>query len=364
MLERLVIKNYAIIDDLSIDFHTGLNIITGETGAGKSILLGALSLILGKRADHRVLFDNNKKCLIRGIFRTDSKILQNAFDVSDLDYEPEIVIHREITSNGRSRAYINETPVPLKTLQYICGHLVDLHQQFDQLDILEREQQFNILDAYAGTLDDVVSYQQKHQKWSQLKSQLAVWREEQTKMLNEQDFIRFQLQEMEEINVLEDEEKDIEQHLSLLTHGENIKHALSDTHHLMSMSERGTIDTLRSTVNTLQKVDDLPENVQVIRQRLESLLHEMMDLSRDIEHTVDDIEYSPERIEELTHRLNTINQLLNKHRINSSAELTKLKADLISKVTGFDSLADDIQQTTERIDLLESDLLKKGRADP
>jgi len=249
MLQQLHIHNYAIIDSIKINFSNHLNIITGETGAGKSILMGALSLILGERADTSVLLDKEKKCFIEGIFKTNHSAVKEFFQKNDLDVEEEILIRREISSNGKSRAFINDTPVTLTQLKQLSSLLVDLHQQFDTLELNNSDFQREVIDALAGNSKLIEQYQSVYKNYRLVLKDLQKLTDEQSAANKEFDYNQFLFNELEEANFSENEIENINAEIKLMSNAENIKTILSEIYFQMEESEQPLTQQLKSIIH-------------------------------------------------------------------------------------------------------------------
>ncbi len=362
MIQRLLINNYALIDELEIDFSEGLTIITGETGAGKSILLGALGLIMGNRADTKVFYHTDKKCIVEGFFEISRYGLKEFFDEKDIDYDDEIVIRRELTPAGKSRAFVNDTPVKLKTLATLTAAIIDLHQQFDTLDIHNVSFQMRMMDALAGNYPALEKYQLEFSTYQKNKRQLANLIDRNQSATTEIDFLNFQLQEFNGAELIADEDKKMESELSRLTNAEDIKKTLSQAYQLMTDDEQSVIDQLEKVSQALSEVKDYHPDVAKIYERYEGILMELRDISSDFEKVADDTEYDGERILELQERLDLIYKLQNKHRVKSVLELLTIQNNLQSQLKGFGDLSEDIERLQKEIATQEISLQKKAAA--
>jgi len=360
MIQRLLINNYALIDELEIDFSEGLTIITGETGAGKSILLGALGLIMGNRADTKVFYHTDKKCIVEGFFEISRYGLKEFFDEKDIDYDDEIVIRRELTPTGKSRAFVNDTPVKLKTLATLTAAIIDLHQQFDTLDIHNVSFQMRMMDALAGNYPALEKYQTEFSTYQKNKRQLADLIDRNQSATTEIDFLNFQLQEFNGAELIADEDKKMESELARLTNAEDIKKTLSQAYQLMTNDEQSVIDQLEKVSQALSEVKDYHPDVAKIYERYEGILMELRDISSDFEKVADDTEYDGERILELQERLDLIYKLQNKHRVKSVLELLTIQSNLQAQLKGFGDLSEDIERLQKEIATQEVFLQKKA----
>ncbi len=356
MLDSLLIKNYAIIENIRIKFSDGLNIITGETGAGKSILLGALRLILGGRADTDRLVDIEKKCVVRAYFKNIPLWLKPIFDSADLYFEPDLTIQRELLPSGKSKAYINETPVNLKTLRSISSKIVDLHQQFDQLDILEDKRQIQYLDAFIGHREQVKSYRQNFDRFMTKQQELNTLRQRSVSELKEQDFLKFQLQELKALDIHPDTDERLEADLALLTHAEDLKNALTRFNYQLNETEDSTLDLIRDTVHTLHRIESLSPAFLDFSQRLDSLGEELRDLTLVSTELSDSLEVQSNQIEQMTERVNLLNQLMHKHRMADIKELAELQTTIEDRLQSFRSIEHQIRELEQELELLQEAL--------
>lgn len=361
MIQRLSIKNYAIIEQLEIDFSKGLTIITGETGAGKSILLGALGLIMGKRADTKTLYDDAQKCVIEGSFDVEAYDLQHFFADNELDYEPVLIVRREISPSGKSRAFVNDTPVKLKVLQQLSASLIDLHQQFDTLDLNEVSFQLKMLDALAGNKTLLRDYLRDYRQYQTFLRKLNQLQEQNRTAATEAEFIAFQLKELDEAELREGEQEELETELQRLNNAEGIKKALGSAYHALEEHEQSVLSQLEAIQLEMQPFQSVDASLQAIYERFESVHIELQDLSRELEGVADEVEYDPQRIEELQSRLDQLYRLQKKHHLNSIDELLDLQKKLQDKADSFDSLDGEITQLKQHIDRQEATLIELAK---
>lgn len=355
MLSKLTIQNYAIIDELEIIFSEKLNVITGETGAGKSIIVGALGLILGDRADSSALVNKEKKCIIEGVFHTNDKKNITAFLRSnELDVEEELVVRREIGINGKSRAFINDTPVTLTQLQQLSSSLVDLHQQFDTLAIGETDFQREVIDALAGLTEPVVKYQQIFKQWQYVKKECEELKEQKQQFDKEADYNKFQFAELEEAAFKENELEEIDTNLKMLSNAEGIKSALSKAFYDLQDSENPLVQQLKSLVNQLQAYSSFHPELPALVQRLQSSQIELQDISQEIDSISNHINYDPIQIEELNDRLSLGYKLQKKHGVQSTKELLEIQEQLSVKLQAVLQIDDAILLKEKEMDTLFS----------
>ncbi len=360
MLKKLLVKNYAIIEKIEIDFSKGLNIITGETGAGKSILLGALGLIMGNRADTKTLFDTGKKCIIEGTFSI-PKHYKSYFEENDIDFEKETHIRREITPSGKSRAFINDTPTNLQILRTLTSTLVDLHQQFDTLDIHDVSFQLNVVDALANHKEEVLEYRTKFQQYSKNKRQLDRLMKQSNDTSKEIDFLEFQLKEFNEAELIENEEIKAEDELKSLSHAEDIKRVLSATQQYLTENESSVVGQLKDLSFELNNIAKFAEPVEQLKDRMEGLIFELEDLSSEMELLGDKTELDPERITEIRERLDLIYRLQNKHQATSVSELLEIQHDIESKLESFGDMSGQIELLEVEIQKQEKELSERAQ---
>ncbi|BAU56089.1 DNA repair protein RecN [Mucilaginibacter gotjawali] len=332
MLQKLSISNYALIDNLEITFGKGLNILTGETGAGKSIILGALSLILGQRAESRYFFNQQKKCVIEGQFSIGNFELKPFFEDNDLDYEAETVLRREISADGKSRAFVNDTPVNLNALKSLGEKLIDIHSQHATLEINDPEFQLLVVDAVAkhdGLLND---YRTKFRSYKKSTSKLKQLIEESDKAKADLDYYQFQFDELEKANLAEGEQEQLEQEFNELSHAEEIKRNLLGAYYLMHEGETSAIIQLREAAHQLSVLEHFNPQFAELYQRLNSAIIELKDVANEVEIIEQRTHTNEARAEEINARLSLIYNLQKKHRLNSTAELLKLQNELSDKI--------------------------------
>ena len=333
MLKKLHIQNYAIIDEIDIQFSNQLNIITGETGAGKSILIGALSLILGERADSNVLLKNDKKCFIEGTFLVDIKeSVKNFLIENDLDIEEELVIRREIATNGKSRAFINDTPATLQQLKELASCLVDLHQQFDTLEIGDTDFQREVVDALANNIALLQTYQSEYQQWVNANKDLQLLNQQKTAFAKELDYFQFLYDELKEVGLKENELEDLDTELQLLSNSEGIKTALERTYFELKDNETPVTSLLKQLSNQLQGFATYHKDLPLLIERIKSSQIELADIAEEAERVSDSIHFDAARIENINERLAAGYKLLKKHNVLTTAELLEIQKDLEEKL--------------------------------
>ncbi|MEO5651092.1 MAG: DNA repair protein RecN [Ginsengibacter sp.] len=358
MLHQLHIHNYAIIDSIEINFSDHLNIITGETGAGKSILMGALSLILGDRADTSVLLDKQKKCFVEGNFKTKNIAVKDFLQEMELDYEEDILIRREISASGKSRAFINDTPVTLSQLKQLSSLLVDLHQQFDTLELNNNDFQLEVIDALAGNGKFIEQYQVSFKKYRSVLKELELLRAEQSAANKEFDYNKFLFSELEEANFLENEIENIEAEIKIMSHAENIKSTLSEIYFQMEESEDPIVQQLKSINHKLQLLKNVYPDVELLNERLQSVEIEISDISEEINNMNHKISYDAERITELNDRMAAGYSLLKKHSVHTTEQLREIKDHLEMELEKVTNLSEVIAKKQKQSDEYSRDALK------
>jgi DNA repair protein RecN (Recombination protein N) len=356
MIKKLLIQNYALIEALELEFPSGLTIITGETGAGKSILLGALGLIMGNRADSRSLFDENKKCVVEAYFSIEKYGLGSFFENNEIDYEDDLIIRRELTPAGKSRSFINDTPVNLKMLQDLSAELIDLHQQFDTSDIHDQNFQLKMVDALADNAHLLTKYRKEFREYAALKKQRDEIISMSQASQREIEFLNFQWDELDKANLQLGEEDSLEEELTRLTHAEDIKRILGATFSQLEESETSILTQLSDIAQSLSQVRRFDDEVGRLYERLVTSQIELRELSRDIENRYDIIEYDPDRLKTVQERLDMLNRLLNKHQVANIEELIKFRAQLASRLESFANRNMDIAAIEARISHLQNQL--------
>ena len=343
MLKKLHIQNYAIIDEIDISFSDKLNIITGETGAGKSILIGALSLILGERADSNVLLKNDKKCFIEGYFLIKDKEAVNKFLIeNDLDNEDELVIRREIATNGKSRAFINDTPATLLQLRELASCLVDLHQQFDTLEIGDTDFQREVVDALANNQTLLNSYQSEYNKWIAATKALQLLQEQKASFNKELGYFQFLFDELKEINLKENELEELDAELQLLSNSEGIKTALSRTYFDLHGNDTPVTSLLKQLAIQLQGYTSYHHDLPSLVERLKSSQIELQDIADETERISETIHFDEARVEIINERLALGYKLLKKHGVLTTAELLSIQKELEQKLQAVLNIDDSI----------------------
>ncbi|MFQ3239732.1 MAG: DNA repair protein RecN (Recombination protein N) [Olleya marilimosa] len=353
MLTGLTIKNYALIDQLQVNFNDGFTIITGETGAGKSILLGGLSLILGKRADLSSLRNPEKKCIIEASFDISKYKLKNLFKDQDLDYDTQTIIRREILPSGKSRAFVNDSPVNLSNLQALGEHLIDIHSQHETLQLVDDAFQFQVIDALANTEANLEAYNLHLKEHKVLQKQLKQLQQFQAEVIKEHDYNSFLLNELVAANLKEGELEVLEEEYELLNNVEAIQLKLEQANALLSEEQAGVLTSLREVKVAFQKLASISNTYQDLLDRVTSSLIDLDDVLVDIERFEDKLDADPNRLEAVNAQLMTLNNLMQKHLVKSIEELIEIREALSKKVEATENADQDIVDKQEEIKALE-----------
>ena len=332
MLQKLSISNYALIDNLEISFDAGLNILTGETGAGKSIILGALSLILGQRAESRYFFNQQKKCVIEGTFKIANFHLKTFFEDNDLDYEAETVLRREISADGKSRSFVNDTPVNLNSLKLLGEKLIDIHSQHATLEINDPEFQLLVVDSVAKHSELLTEYQTKFRAYKKSTAKLQQLIDESDKAKADLDYYQFQYDELEKAGLSADEQEQLEQELYALNNAEEIKRNLLGANYLMQDSDAAALTQLREAGQQLGSLVKFNPQIEELQERLNSTIIELKDIAAEIENIEQRTHTNESRAADINTRLSLIYNLQKKHRLNTNAELLQLQDELSGKI--------------------------------
>ncbi len=361
MIQRIHIQNYAIIDELSIEFSHRMNVITGETGAGKSILMGALSLILGDRADTAVLLQRDKKCVVEGTFvMKGKKAVLAFFAANELDADEEVVIRREIAPSGKSRAFVNDTPVNLEQLRKLGSLLVDLHRQFDTLELGESDFQREVLDALAGQTPALEEYRTVYRSWQSAVRELATLQEQKAQFNKELDYNKFLFDELNEVTLLENELEELDQELKLLNNSEGIKTALTKVYYDLKEGELPMVQQLKSLQHSLQTYAGYHPELKGLSERMSSVQIELQDIAGDVERINDGVGYDPRRIEEINERLSAGYKLLKKHNVHTTAELLTILRQLEVKLKDSLQVDESIAAGEKEVNRILQEVKKKA----
>ncbi len=356
MLKHLYIKNFTLIDELNIDFFSGFSVITGETGAGKSIIVGAVGLLKGNRADIKSIKANRDKCIVEATFNISAYDMKNLFDEHDIDYdENECIIRRELNNNGKSRAFINDIPVPLTTMKAIGECLIDVHSQHQNLLLNQEDFQLNIIDIIAQSQKQLVLYSQAYNHYREANKQLALLKETIEKNNDNKDFMRFQLNELENMQIKDGELESIEQEVDLLGHAEEIKGALYDAYSNLSNDDLGVVNNLKTALKRVEDIVNVYPDLSDTSARMESCYIELKDIMQELGRKADNIEHDPQRLASLTERLDALNNILHKYHVTSESELLAIQADLSKQLSMIDNADEELAEMERKA----NELLKK-----
>ena len=356
MLRELSISNYALVEQLKVDFNQGFCVITGETGAGKSILLGALKLVMGQRADVTHLKDKHKKCVIEATFEIENYNLQNDFQQNDLDYEPTTIIRREILASGKSRAFVNDTPVNLKILQDLKKHLVDIHSQHQTVNVMDIDYQYYILDVLAGQEESLQEYRDTLNNYKDLQRQKNRLSLQQQESLQQQDYNKHLYEELLKADLKQGEQQQIEQKLATLNNGELITNTLLENVAMLTAEQTGLQSLLYQLQNNLGKIANFSKEYTEIFQRICHVKTELDDLTFELEKLSDNTFFDIEELAELNDRLSLILNLQAKHNVRTIEELLDLQQSLFEKIDKQNHLKEDLEQTIKQLSILEKNL--------
>jgi len=359
MLKSIYIKNYALIDSLEMEFNPGFSVITGETGAGKSIILGALSLILGQRADTKAIKQGESKCIIEGAFDISAYNLKSFFEQAGIDYEPFFcTLRREVLSTGKSRAFINDTPVTLNDLKVLANSLIDIHSQHQNLVLGDSRFQLDVVDILSATKALLSDYQKAFKEYKQAEKALSDLENKAQKSREEEDYLRFQYSILSDAKLVEGEQEELEIEQKTLSHAEDIKTALYRLHTLLSEEDRCIINSLREGINGIRSISGLYSKAQEIEQRIETAYIDLRDLDSEIERYAEDIEFNPERMAYVDERLDQIYSLQQKYKVNDVAGLIEIFNDIDNKLKNIDSFDQQIENLRKDLQEKEESMLK------
>lgn len=354
MLQQLSIENYALIRSLRISFDEGFTAITGETGAGKSIILGALGLLLGQRADTQVLSDKDRKCIVEAVFEVSGLGLEGYFADNDLDYDDNLLIRREIAPTGKSRAFVNDTPVQLQILKEIGLRIIDIHSQHQTLTLVNPDFQLQILDMLSGNADIRNGYSVEYQNYNTLKHDLSRLEELLVQGKKERDYNQFLFEELQNAQLVGNEQEELERELKLLSNAESIKEVFASVLQNADNQEDSVMPRLQSVKSQLSRISSYSPEIEELHKRVESCVIELRDIVSEVEKVDSDIVYSPQRQEEVSSRLDNIYRLQSKHSVNTVAELLEIQKRLDEKLQIVSNLDQDIENQKKRLAESES----------
>lgn len=364
MLKKLDIRNFTLIDHLEMALYPGFSVITGETGAGKSIVIGAIGLLLGNRADAKQVKRGCDKCIIEATFDLSiyhSDVLKNFFEDNDLDYEPEeCLLRREVNANGKSRAFINDTPVTLALMRELGEQLIDVHSQHQNLLLSKEDFQLNVVDIIARDRQQLADYRAAFAEYRSAQRRLEELREQIATSRDNEDFLRFQQKELSEANLASGEQEQLEQEAELMSHAEDIKRALHEADYGLSGDDTGIVNLTRSIAAQLRSVADVYPEAQELAERLESCFVELKDISQEIASKVDDVEYDPQRFNLITQRLDTIYTLQQKFHVQTVDELLDRLNGINAQLDNIDNSGEELQELERSVEKLHAVCVEKA----
>lgn len=361
MLKQLHIQNFTLIDELDINFYPGFSVITGETGAGKSIILGAIGLLMGNRADTKLIRSGKEKCLIEAHFDVSKYNLLHFFEENDIgDDATDCIVRREIYSSGKSRAFINDTPVPLATMKELGEQLIDIHSQHQNLLLNQEDFQLQVVDIITQDSKSLAQYQACYQEYRKAVEQLEELKADIAKSQENEEFLRFQYSELAQAQLVEDEQEAIEQELATLEHAEEIKTALYQSEQLLSAESVGVIEALRTITQQLDGIKEVYSPIEEVAQRIESCYIELKDIENEIQNKTENIEFDPQQLAKLQERIDLINALEHKFHVESVTELLTQQKLIEKQLEHIDHSDEELQKQQAHVDQLLKDCTKKA----
>lgn len=361
MLQNLFIKNYALINELNLEIDGGLTTITGETGAGKSILLGAIGLVLGQRADTSAIADQTEKCIIEATFDVSKLNLKGLFDELEFDYQDITIIRREILPNGKSRSFVNDTPANLSNLKNIANHLIEIHTQHTGLLVTDPIEQLKLIDGFGNHASIFEKFKNTYTKFNQLSKKLNDLVERQNQFFKEKEFIQFQFDELNQLNLSENEELILEEKINVLTQASNIIQSVGITKQIISENDHSIIDQLNTIKNQLRSVSSVNQPLKDLFSRIESSILELKDIGSEAESIGESIEQNPAELEVLNERLAKIQNLFRKHQVESCKELIDLTQNLEEKLLASQNQDQDIESIQKQVKDSKNELITIGK---
>ncbi len=367
MLRSLYIQNYALIEQLDIEFNSGFSVITGETGAGKSIILGAIGLLLGQRADVKSIRVNASKCVIEAHFDISAYAMLSFFEENELEYEDDCILRRELYASGKSRAFINDTPVALAQMKELGEQLIDIHSQHQNLLLNKEGFQLNVLDILAHNEVALSAYQACYQEWKKSLNELEALRNRSVQDKAEEDYVRFQLEQLDAMHLVTGEQEELEQESEVLSHAEEIKAGLYRGGQCLCSDEGGALSILKECLDSMNGLRNVYLPANELAERLESAYIELKDISQEMMDREEDVEFNPKRLEEVNERLNQIYTLQQKHCVDTVGDLINLCEEYRNKLTAIVSADEDIEKMKLHCDVLftqvkrQAEVLTKSR---
>ena len=361
MLKSLFIQNFVLIDSLDICFNPGFSVITGETGAGKSIILGALSLVLGQRADGKSIKQGADKCVIEAIFDVSKYQLEPFFLGNDLEYDPEsCILRRELYASGKSRAFVNDSPVPLAILKELGTKLIDIHSQHQNLLLGDNRFQLRVVDVMAENEILLILYKKEYTRYQGLRKALSALKERAAQSKQEEDYIRFQLDQLEEVNLQPNEQEELEQEQETLSHAEEIKSSLYRVSSCLDGEEQGVVSLLKESLSSMDALERYFPRAKEIAERLRSAYIDLNDLASEMEGMIEDVEFNPDRLAWVNERLDTLYALQQKHRVSSVDDLIALRDQFRAQLTDIESFDEQIAALEKQVQDAYKELLQQA----
>lgn len=351
MIKQLHIQNFTLIDELNIDFHSGFSVITGETGAGKSIILGAIGLLLGNRADMKQIKAGADKCVVEAHFDLSQYQLEEFFEEEDIDYDPtDTILRREITSKGKSRAFINDTPAALSSMKRLGEHLIDVHSQHQNLLLQKENFQLNVVDIIAHNADKMAEYKLQFQQYQQLSKQLQQLIDDIANSKQQEEYLTFQFNELEKAQLNNpDEQDELEQKIQELSHVEDIKSALFGADSILNADEMGIDNLLRQASNHLHNIESVYPNAIELAERIDSSRIELQDIAHDISVKAERVDFDPEEFERMNNRIDTINSLEQKYHVNDLASLIETKQNIEEQLNNISHGDEEVEELQKKV---------------
>lgn len=351
MLKHLYIKNFTLIDQLDIAFHSGFSVITGETGAGKSIILGAIGLLLGNRADSKQIKQGEKKCTIEAHFDLSHYGFESFFEDNDIDFEPEdTIIRRELTASGKSRAFINDTPVSLQMMRILGEQLIDIHSQHQNLLLQKDDFQLNVVDIIAQDSTALSAYHSSYQHYKESLQRLSDLKEQIAKAQENEEFMRFQFNELESAGLVEGRQQELEQESETLSHSEDIKTAYYEADHLLNDDDNGIIYKLGESLDSLSNIENVYSKAKDVVQRLSSVHIELKDIASEVGSEVENIEFDPSRLDSINQQLDQLNTLELKYHVSTEEELIEIRDNIAEQLQSIDNSDEELESLTKKVD--------------
>lgn len=361
MLKQLNIKDYALIERLDISFQPGFSVITGETGAGKSIILGAIGLLLGNRAEARMVKEGKDKCSIEAHFDLTRYELEQFFRENDIDYDADdTILRRELNANGKSRAFINDTPVALTLMKQLGEQLVDIHSQHQNLLLAQEDFQLNVVDIMANTQSTLIDYQQAFEQYQQASARLEKMKHDMDSTRQNEDFMRFQHKELADAKLIEGEQEELEQQSQTMSHAEEIKGAIFDSDALLSLDSTGACIQVRNAVSRLHSIEKVYQPATELAERLDSTFIELKDISQEIAQLLDTIDFNPQELDRINQRLDLLNTLEHKFHVETVAQLIAKREELTEQLNHIDNSDEELLELQQQIDRLQTTCKKKA----